>query len=158
MGVEFEETSLPLANQNKENKVKSQKFLHICEVCGKQDILTPEEGFQAGWDKPGGKVVSVAGLPDAKFAKAYGLNLIWQGLFKLASHKITRASHKAHAEYEFLFMRLAGLQLQRLAELAVTGRLQVRVAKEYPFEEIQAACDYVATGHADGKVIIKLTD
>ena len=52
MGVEFEETSLPLANQNKENKVKSQKFLHICEVCGKQDILTPEEGFQAGWDYP----------------------------------------------------------------------------------------------------------
>lgn len=51
-----------------------------------------------------------------------------------------------------------GLQLQRLAELVVTGRLQVRVAKEYPFEEIQAACDYVATGHADGKVIIKLTD
>ncbi|MBM6712159.1 zinc-binding dehydrogenase, partial [Faecalicatena contorta] len=43
-------------------------------------------------------------------------------------------------------------------ELVVTGRLQVRVAKEYPFEEIQAACDYVATGHADGKVIIKLSD
>ena len=55
-------------------------------------------------------------------------------------------------------MRPNGLQLQRLAKLAVTGQLQVRIAKEYPFEEIQAACDYVATGHADGKVIIKLTD
>ncbi|MBM6772212.1 zinc-binding dehydrogenase [Ligilactobacillus agilis] len=49
-------------------------------------------------------------------------------------------------------------ELVDLAELVVTGRLQVRIAKEYPLEEIQAACDYVATGHADGKVIIKLTD
>lgn len=126
---------------------------YVFDAIGKETLL---QSFEVV--KPGGKVVSVAGLPDAKFAKAYGLNLIWQGLFKLASHKITRASHKAHAEYEFLFMCPDGLQLQRLAELVVTGRLQIRVAKEYPFEEIQAACDYVATGHADGKVIIKLTD
>ena len=122
---------------------------YVFDTIGKETLL---QSFEVV--KSGGKVVSVAGLPDAKFAKAYGLNLIWQGLFKLASHKITRASHKAHAKYEFL----DGLQLQRLAELVVTGRLQVRIAKEYPFEEIQAACDYVATGHADGKVIIKLTD
>lgn len=126
---------------------------YVFDTIGKETLL---QSFEVV--KPGGKVMLVAGLPDAKFAKAYGLNLIWQGLFKLASHKITRASHKAHAEYEFLFMCPDGLQLQRLAELVVTGRLQVRVAKEYPLEEIQAACDYVATGHADGKVIIKLTD
>ena len=126
---------------------------YVFDTIGKETLL---QSFEVV--KPGGKVVSVAGLPDAKFAKAYGLNLIWRGLFKLASHKITRASHKAHAEYEFLFIRPDGLQLQRLAKLVVTGRLQVRVAKEYPFEEIKAACDYVATGHADGKVIIKLTD
>ncbi|GET18295.1 NADP-dependent oxidoreductase [Ligilactobacillus agilis] len=126
---------------------------YVFDTIGKETLL---QSFEVV--KPGGKVVSVAGLPDAKFAKAYGLNLIWQGLFKLASHKITHASQKADAEYEFLFMRPDGLQLQHLAELVVTGRLQIRVAKEYPFEEIQAACDYVATGHADGKVIIKLTD
>lgn len=55
-------------------------------------------------------------------------------------------------------MHPGGLRLHRLAELVVTGRLQVRIAKEYPFEEIRAACDYVATRYADGKVIIKLTD
>lgn len=30
----------------------SQKYKHICEVCGCSEILTPEEAFQAGWDYP----------------------------------------------------------------------------------------------------------
>lgn len=25
---------------------------HICEVCGKDEILTPEDAFNAGWDYP----------------------------------------------------------------------------------------------------------
>ena len=28
------------------------KLRHICEVCGKEEILTPEEAFEKGWDYP----------------------------------------------------------------------------------------------------------
>ena len=28
------------------------KLLHICENCGKQEILTSEEGYDRGWDYP----------------------------------------------------------------------------------------------------------
>ena len=28
------------------------KLKHICEVCGKTEILTPEEAFDQGWDYP----------------------------------------------------------------------------------------------------------
>lgn len=28
------------------------KLKHICEVCGKTEILTPEEAFEQGWDYP----------------------------------------------------------------------------------------------------------
>lgn len=28
------------------------KFKHICEVCGKEETLTPQEAFEAGWDYP----------------------------------------------------------------------------------------------------------
>lgn len=28
------------------------KLRHICEVCGHEEILTPEEAFEAGWDYP----------------------------------------------------------------------------------------------------------
>ncbi len=29
-----------------------KKLIHICEVCGKTKILTPEEAFNEGWDYP----------------------------------------------------------------------------------------------------------
>jgi hypothetical protein len=50
MKVEFKETSLPLPSNDNEEKFKKQKLIHICEICGKQEILTPEEGYKAGWD------------------------------------------------------------------------------------------------------------
>ena len=28
------------------------KLWHICEVCGKKELLTPEEAFEQGWDYP----------------------------------------------------------------------------------------------------------
>lgn len=30
----------------------TKKLIHICEVCGKTEILTPEEAFNDGWDYP----------------------------------------------------------------------------------------------------------
>ena len=30
----------------------AEKLIHICEVCGKTEILTPEEAFNKGWDYP----------------------------------------------------------------------------------------------------------
>ena len=29
-----------------------EKFKHICEVCGKEEILTSEEAYAEGWDYP----------------------------------------------------------------------------------------------------------
>ena len=29
-----------------------RRFLHICEVCGRTELLTPDEAFRSGWDYP----------------------------------------------------------------------------------------------------------
>lgn len=29
-----------------------KKLIHVCEVCGRREILTPEEGYAEGWDYP----------------------------------------------------------------------------------------------------------
>lgn len=29
-------------------------LIHICEVCGRREIITPREAFDAGWDYPPG--------------------------------------------------------------------------------------------------------
>lgn len=31
---------------------KEQRLIHICEVCGKAKIMTPDEAFNEGWDYP----------------------------------------------------------------------------------------------------------
>jgi hypothetical protein len=28
------------------------RFHHVCEVCGKDEITTPDEAYEAGWDYP----------------------------------------------------------------------------------------------------------
>ena len=34
------------------DQFEGKKLLHICEVCGKTELLTPQEAFDAGWDYP----------------------------------------------------------------------------------------------------------
>lgn len=29
-----------------------QRLLHVCEVCGTEAVLTPDEAYEAGWDYP----------------------------------------------------------------------------------------------------------
>jgi hypothetical protein len=31
---------------------EDDRILHWCEVCGREELLTSEEGFEAGWDFP----------------------------------------------------------------------------------------------------------
>lgn len=28
------------------------RLRHVCEVCGREEVLTPEEAYQQGWDYP----------------------------------------------------------------------------------------------------------
>ncbi|MEK5440100.1 MULTISPECIES: hypothetical protein [Paenibacillus] len=28
------------------------RLRHICEVCGKEEVLTPDQGYEQGWDYP----------------------------------------------------------------------------------------------------------
>ena len=51
-------------------------------------------------------------------------------------------------------MHLDGKQLQKLGKLVADKKLEVRFDKEFAFSDLRAACDYVATGHANGKTII----
>lgn len=48
--INFKETSMPLPSKDNSGEFKNQKLRHICEVCKKQEIMTPEEGYKAGWD------------------------------------------------------------------------------------------------------------
>ena len=42
----------PLSDLDTMDAEDNTLLLHICEVCGKQEILSSEEGFEKGWDYP----------------------------------------------------------------------------------------------------------
>lgn len=139
---------------------RTQDFIEVCppvvyvfDTIGGKTLL---DSFKVV--KSYGKVVSVSGLPDKKFAQSYGLTLFWQQAFGFVSRKITQAAKKARAEYEFLFMKPNGQQLATLFELIVNHQLSVQIDRQYDFKDIQAALDYVAKGHVKGKVIVKIDD
>lgn len=48
MKVILNATKMPLPS--KDNEYADVKLHHICEICGTEKWLTPQEGFDEGWD------------------------------------------------------------------------------------------------------------
>jgi NADPH:quinone reductase-like Zn-dependent oxidoreductase len=66
--------------------------------------------------------------------------------YELASSRGVRALHAIH--------QMSGACLEELAGLVDTGKLKVTIDSIYPLEEVEAAFERIATGHAHGKVVI----
>lgn len=106
--------------------------------------------------KPGGQVVSVSGLPNARFGKEYGSGFLKTNLFRLLTLKISKLEKQHNATYTFLFMKPSGEQLKIITELIEFGKIRPVIDRVFPFEEAQKALEYSEAGRAKGKVILKI--
>lgn len=106
--------------------------------------------------KPGSKVVSLIGPPDAAFARARGMNFIMTFLFGLISSKIIRQARKRGIEYSFLFAHPDGRQLAEIGDLLVAGHIHPVIDQVFPFDQAKEALAYLETGRAKGKVVVQL--
>lgn len=106
--------------------------------------------------KDGGKIVSVSGLPNARFAKEYGLGFFKTLLFSAASSKLTALEKKHNVQYTFLFMKPSGDQLRIIAEFIESGKIKPVIDRVYPFNDAQKAMEYAQSGRAKGKIILKI--
>lgn len=106
--------------------------------------------------RSGGKIVSVSGLPNARFGKEYGSGFFKTLLFSVASHKLTTLVKKHNAPYTFLFMKPSGEQLRIIANYIETGKIKPIIDRVLPFEDAQIAMEYVESGRAKGKIILKI--
>ena len=52
VGIVNRKLEVPIWHLKLEGGKMAKKLIHICEVCGKTEILTPEEAFNEGWDYP----------------------------------------------------------------------------------------------------------
>lgn len=106
--------------------------------------------------KEGGKIVSVSGRPNARFAKEYGAGFFKTLLFSAASHKLTALEKKHHAQYSFLFMKPSGDQLRIIADLIESGKIKPVIDRTFSFEDAQKAMEHAESGRAKGKIIVKM--
>lgn len=137
---------------------KTQDFETILKeydlVLNSQDGKTLEKSLKIL--KPGGKVVSISGPPDAAFAKEIGLSWLMKAAIFLLSRKVQQQAKKLHVDYSFLFMQANGKQLSEISSLMEAGVIRPVLDKVFSFEQTNEAMDYVASGRAKGKVIVKV--
>ncbi|MES1049900.1 NADP-dependent oxidoreductase [Bacillus thuringiensis] len=106
--------------------------------------------------KSGGNIVSVSGMPNARFGKEFGSGFFKTLLFSLASKKLTALEKKHNAQYSFLFMKPNGDQLRTIANYIEAGKIKPVIDRVFPFEDAQKAMEYSESGRAKGKIIVKI--
>ncbi|BAR83266.1 NADP-dependent oxidoreductase [Bacillus cereus group sp. MYBK249-1] len=106
--------------------------------------------------KRGGNIVSVSGMPNARFGKEFGSGFFKTLLFSLASKKLTALEKKHNAQYSFLFMKPSGDQLRTIANYIEAGKIKPVIDRVFPFEDAQKAMEYSESGRAKGKIIVKI--
>jgi NADPH:quinone reductase-like Zn-dependent oxidoreductase len=105
----------------------------------------------------GGKVVSIAGVPEPTTAtkdmhRGVGLAL----LFWVVSLALRLRAWRAGASYRYLFMHPSGKDLEFLATLIEARKLEVVVDRVVPFAQIAEAFAYLEKGRAKGKVVVTM--
>ena len=107
--------------------------------------------------KVGGRVVSIAGMPEPLTARkdlgrGYGL----AALFWVASLTTRLRAARHGASYRYLFMHPSGADLGYLASLIEAKKLEVVIDRAFPFAEAKEAIAYLETGRAKGKVVLAI--
>ncbi len=107
--------------------------------------------------KPGGRVVSIAGMPEPVTArKDLGRGSGLAALFWVASLTTRLRAARHGISYRYLFMHPSGADLAYLASLIDTKQLEVVIDSVFPFAQAKEAMAYLETGHAKGKVVLAM--
>ena len=133
------------------------------EVARDQDVVLDSQAgetllrsFEAV--KPGGLVVTIGGRPNAKFARAWGLSLPLVWILGFLNRKVDRLARERGVRFEYLFMRASGEQLERIGGLVDQGVIKPILDRTFTLEAAAEAISCVESGHAVGKVVIRVRD
>lgn len=106
--------------------------------------------------KPGGTLISISGPPDPDFADEIGLPWYVKQIIRVLSFGAKRNAKRLKVTFRFLFMRANGAQLSEITSLMDRGVIRPVMDRVFPFDETNAAVDYVEGGRAKGKVVVKV--
>lgn len=132
-----------------------EKVLHGYDlVLNSQDGKTLEKSLRVL--KPGGKLISISGPPDPDFAEEIGSPWFVKLIMRLLSSGVRKKAKRLNVDFSFLFMKANGDQLKEITSLINFGTIIPVIDKFFPFESIREAMNYVESGRARGKVVVKM--
>lgn len=106
--------------------------------------------------KQGGRLLSLRTSPNKRFALDHKISGLKKILFTVAGAKYDNKAKKKGVQYRFLFVRSDGAQLEQLKKIIEDNKIVPAIdPTELRLEDINKALKLVATGHPQGKVIIK---
>ncbi len=135
------------------------KFEDVIQpVDGAFDLIGGDTLSRAfGIVEKGGRVVSVAGMPEPRTARQdLGRGWFLATLFWAASFKFRMQARKAGVDYRYLFMHPSGVELAALGAMASEGKLEPVIDSTYAFEKIGNAMAALEAGHAKGKIVVTM--
>jgi alcohol dehydrogenase len=139
---------------------KTQRFEDVCRdqdmVFDTQGGATQERSFACL--RRGGVMVSIAGSPDAKFARERGLGPLVVAVLAWKMRRTTRLARERGVRFEYLFMSPSGEQLSKIAELVERAVIRPVVDRVFPLADANEALAYSESGRATGKVIVRIAD
>jgi hypothetical protein len=123
-------------------------------VLNSQDKVTLEKSLKVL--KQGGKLISISGLPDPRFAREQRSSWMIEQVLRVLSSSIRRKANRRSVNYSFLFMRANGAHLSEITSLTDAGVIRPVMDRVFPFASTNEAIAYVEAGRAKGKVVVKV--
>lgn len=160
----FTTTSTPNVSWVKElgaDRVIDYKTEKFQDIVNNVDIVYDTLGGQYTVDafdvlKDGGKVVSLVGPVDDETAKEMGLGFFARIYLYFKRMTVARQIKKKSAYYKLIIMVPNHLELNTIRQLAESGTVKPIIDKIFAFSESINAILYQKSGHAKGKIIIKM--
>lgn len=108
--------------------------------------------------KPGGKIVSLIGNVNRKFAQRWGASYLYTvAMGMLGYHFDHLASQHGGASYDFLFTLANGDQLRRVSQYLTRHEVPIQVGRLINIDEAPVAIMTTAHHHSNGKTVLKFT-
>ncbi len=123
-------------------------------VLHSQDAKALQKSFRVL--RSGGRLVSISGPPDPAFAAEIHASWFVRLVTRMLSRRARRTATKLGTPFSFLFMKASGDQLRKITTLIEQGHIRPVIDKVFPFESTNEALAYVESGHAKGKVVIRV--
>lgn len=109
--------------------------------------------------KEGGRLVSLRGMPNGRFARRMGLPWYKRFLLSLAGRKYDAMAARKKQTYDFIFVHEDGAQLESIASLFPAERpLTASIDATFTLDQINKALAKVRAGGSQGKTIVRIGD